>query len=361
MHDNTTRRRRVLVTGASGFVGCHLVAHLAACGDEVTSSEAEITDPEALEADFTGCRPDAVYHLAAQADVKASFTAAAATLRVNVEGTFNVLDAARRAGAGRVVVVSSADVYGTLDPDELPVGEAAPMRPVTPYGASKAAAEMVCVQAGAGRGLDVVRARAFNHLGPGQSGRFVAAALAARIARNERTGAETVPVGNLNARRDFTDVRDVVRAYRLLAEHGACGEAYNVCSGTSLGVRELADALIRQDHAEVQRLVRETMTSMGVSEDQLRALAQRLAEAGGLDPRVAQELSRAFGFEDDALEMEAEPADDPSDDEGAALDPKIMQQLEDLLADSDIQSDGPQSDPEAQDDDSDEPAKGPTT
>lgn len=208
------------------------------------ASEAEITDPEALEADFAGSRPDAVYHLAAQADVKASFDAAAATLRVNVEGTFNVLDAAHTAGAVRVVVVSSADVYGRLGPAELPVDETAPMLPVTPYGASKAAAEMVCVQAVSGRGLDVVRARAFNHLGPGQSDRFVAAALAARIARNERTGAEVVPVGNLQARRDFTDVRDVVRAYRLLAERGTRGEAYNVCSGTSLGVLELAEALI---------------------------------------------------------------------------------------------------------------------
>ena len=235
---------RALVTGASGFAGCHLIAHLAACGDEITTSEAEITDPEALAADFRGCRPEVVYHLAAQTDVKASFTAAASTLRVNVEGTFNVLDAARRAGADRVVVVSSADVYGRLEPAGLPVDETAPMLPVTPYGASKAAAEMVCVQAGAGRGLDVVRARAFNHLGPGQSDRFVAAALAARIAQNERTGAEVVPVGNLQARRDFTDVRDVVRAYRLLAERGACGEAYNVCSGTSLSVLELAEALI---------------------------------------------------------------------------------------------------------------------
>ena len=128
---------------------------------------------------------------------------------------------------------------------------------------------------------------------------------------------------------------------------------------------ELADALIRQDHAEVQRLVRETLTSMGVSEDQLRELAQRLAEAGGLDPRVAQELSRAFGFDGDMLEMEAEPADDPSDDDGAALDPKIMQQLEDLLANSDTQSetqpDTPEADAEGEDDDSEDAPKGPAT
>jgi len=276
---------RALVTGASGFVGCHLVAHLAACGDEVATSEAEITDPEALEADFEGCRPDAVFHLAAQADVKASFTAAAATLRVNVEGTFNVLDAARRAGAGRVVVVSSADVYGRLDPAELPVDETAPMRPVTPYGASKAAAEMVCVQAGAGRGLDVVRVRAFNHLGPGQSDRFVAAALAARIAQNERTGVDIVPVGNLQARRDFTDVRDVVRAYRLLAERGACGEAYNVCSGASLSVGELAEALVARA-ARPMRLVADDRLLRPVDVAEVRGDPSKLHAATGWRPEV---------------------------------------------------------------------------
>ena len=282
---------RALVTGASGFVGCHLVAHLAACGDEVTTSEAEITDREALEADFRGCRPDAVYHLAAQADVKASFTAAAATLRVNVEGTFNVLDAACRAGAGRVVMVSSADVYGRLEPAELPVDETAPMLPVTPYGASKAAAEMVCLQAGAGRGLDVVRARAFNHLGPGQSDRFVAAALAARIARNERTGAGVVPVGNLQARRDFTDVRDVVRAYRLLAEHGACGEAYNVCRGASLSVGELAEALVARA-ARPMRLVTDDERLRPVDVAEVRGEPSKLQAATGWRPEV--ELARTL-------------------------------------------------------------------
>ena len=279
---------RALVTGASGFVGRHLVAHLVASGDEVTTSEAEITEPEALEADFGEGNPDAVYHLAAQADVQASFSAAAATLRVNVEGTFNVLDAARRAGAGRVVVVSSADVYGRLEPAGLPVDETAPMRPVTPYGASKAAAEMVCIQAAAGRGLDLIRARAFNHLGPGQSDRFVAAALAARIAANERSGADVVPVGNLRARRDFTDVRDVVRAYRLLAEHGASGEAYNVCSGTALGVGELAEALIARARHPM-RLAANDELLRPVDVTEVRGDPSKLRAATGWRPEVRME------------------------------------------------------------------------
>ena len=276
---------RALVTGATGFVGRHLVAHLASAGDEVTISEAEITEPTALDADFDRCRPEAVYHLAAQADVGASFRNPAETLRINVEGTFNVLDAARRAGAARVVAVTSADVYGRVDPSRLPVDETAPMRPVTPYGASKAAAEMVCVQAGLGSGLGVIRARAFNHLGPGQSDRFVAAALAARIVANERSGADVVRVGNLEARRDFTDVRDVVRAYRLLALGGAPGEAYNVCRGTARGVRDLAERLVaRARHRMRLEADDDLMRPVDVAE--MSGDPSKLHDATGWQPTV---------------------------------------------------------------------------
>ena len=276
---------RVLVTGATGFVGRHLVAHLAAAGDEVSISEAALTEPAALEAAFGRCRPETVYHLAAQADIGASFRDPATTLRINVEGTFNVLDAAMRSGARRVVAVSSADVYGNVDAGRLPVDEAAPMRPVTPYGASKAAAEMVCVQAGLGRGLGVIRARAFNHLGPGQSDRFVAAALAARIVTNERSGAEVVRVGNLEARRDFTDVRDVVRAYRLLAATGQPGEAYNVCSGVARPVGELAERLVaRARHPMRLETDGDLLRPVEVSE--MRGDPSKLGEATGWLPEV---------------------------------------------------------------------------
>lgn len=279
---------RVLVTGATGFVGRHLVAHLASEGDEVSISEAEITEPESLEADFDRARPEVVYHLAAQADVGASFRDPAATLRTNVEGTFNVLDIAQRLGARRVVAVSSADVYGSVSEARLPVDEAAPLRPVTPYGASKAAAEMVCVQAGAGRGLDVVRARAFNHLGPGQSDRFVAAALAARIVANERTGADAVRVGNLEARRDFTDVRDVVRAYRLLAVHGEPGEPYNVCSGLSRRVGDLAERLVARARRPMRLEIDDDLLRP-VEVAEMRGDPSKLRRATGWSPEVPLE------------------------------------------------------------------------
>ena len=124
------------------------------------------------------------------------------------------------------------------------LSESLAMRPVSPYAASKASADHVALQAHLGFGQSVVRARPFNHLGPGQSNRFVAAALAERVARNELDDESHVRVGNLSPRRDFTDVRDVVRAYRLLVEHGADGEVYNVCSGQAIAVQSLADELI---------------------------------------------------------------------------------------------------------------------
>ena len=235
---------RALVTGASGFVGRHLVAHLRDLGDDAAPSAADVTDPEALGRELARRRPEVVYHLAAQSDVGRGWTDPVGTIRVNAEGTFNVLDAARAAGVGLVVAAGSADVYGPADEAELPLAEDAPLRPASPYAASKAAAEMMCLQARFGAGPDVVRVRAFNHLGPGQGVGFVASALASQIVGNEQSGETRVLVGNLEARRDFTDVRDAARAYRLLAAGGRAGEAYNLCSGTDRSVRELAEAMI---------------------------------------------------------------------------------------------------------------------
>ena len=237
------------MTGASGFVGGHLVAHLRECGDEVVPTDRSDGGPDLLDAEgfaalVAAVRPDVVYHLAGQADVGRSWSAPVETLRANVEGTYNVLAAARTANVDRVVTVTSADIYGLVAPDDLPLTESAPIRPVSPYAASKAAADVVALQAHLGFDQHVIRARSFNHLGPGQSDRFVGSALAARVARNERCGEEEVRVGNLEPRRDFTDVRDVVRAYRLLATLGRNGHAYNVCSGTSTSVRNLAEVLL---------------------------------------------------------------------------------------------------------------------
>jgi GDP-4-dehydro-6-deoxy-D-mannose reductase len=239
---------RALVTGAAGFVGRHLVSHLRACGDEVVGSDRpdgpDLLDGPAVAAMVRSAAPDAVYHLAGWSDVGASWREPVAAFRANADGTLNLLQACIAAEVPRVLSVSSADVYGKVTLRELPIGEEAPLRPVTPYAASKVAADFLGLQAFLGYGLDVLRVRAFNHLGPGQTSRFVASAIAERVAYNELDGTEVVPVGNLSPRRDFTDVRDVVRAYRLLVEHGEPGEAYNVCSGTDIAISELAERIL---------------------------------------------------------------------------------------------------------------------
>lgn len=240
---------RALVIGASGFVGRHLVAHLREVGDEVvaidrSSGGPDICDPYGITAHIGASRADVVYHLAGQSDVGRSWTDVIGTYRANVEGLVNVLAAARAAEVGRVIAVLSADVYGRVTDAELPLTETAPFRPISPYAASKAAADLVCVQAFLGYGLHVVRARPFTHIGPGQGPGFVASAIASRVAAAERDALDDISVGTLSTRRDFTDVRDVVRAYRLLAQHGAPGEAYNICSGTDVPVQLVADTLI---------------------------------------------------------------------------------------------------------------------
>ena len=285
---------KALITGATGFVGRHLTEHLEAGGDEVVGTDLrssataiglDVTDGLAVDGVLASVRPEVVYHLAGWSDVGSSWRNPLSAFRANAEGTLNVLEAAHAHDVARVLVVSSADVYGIVDEADLPITEATPLRPVSPYAASKVAADFLAVQAHLGRGLDTVRVRAFNHLGPGQGEGFVASALAARIAANERTGSDEVPVGNLTARRDFTDVRDVVRAYRLLAEHGTAGEAYNVCSGVAVAVQDLADLLLTQA-AGPMRLVVDADRHRPVDVPVLLGDSSRLTEATGWRPTI---------------------------------------------------------------------------
>ncbi|MEY2432686.1 MAG: GDP-4-dehydro-6-deoxy-D-mannose reductase [Acidimicrobiaceae bacterium] len=281
---------RALITGVSGFVGRHLLEHLQAMGDDVEGCDradgsVDIGDLESVRTVVNRVRPDVVYHLAGWSDVGGSWAAPVEVFRANAEGTLNVLIACTEAGVDRVVAVSSADVYGIVREDELPINETAALRPVTPYAASKVAADYLSLQAWLGHKLPVMRARAFNHLGPGQLPRFVAPALAERIARNELDGGTVVPVGNLSARRDFTDVRDVVRAYRLLAERGQPGEAYNVCSGRAVSVQQLAeDLLVMARHP--MHLKPDPALERPVDVPVLLGDNTRLQQATGWEPRI---------------------------------------------------------------------------
>jgi GDP-4-dehydro-6-deoxy-D-mannose reductase len=283
------RAVRAFVTGGKGFVGAWLADHLRRSGDEVVvvDREVDVTDPEAIGPVLLDARPDAVYHLAAFAHVGQSWDDRAEVTRVNVVGTAAVLDACRRCPSPPgVLLVSSAEVYGVVPADRQPIGEGEPLAPVTPYAASKAAAEQLAVQAHLGDGLPVVRVRPFNHIGPGQSPSFVVPALAARIVAAERSGASAITVGNLAARRDMTDVRDVVRAYRLLVTDGRPGEVYNVCSGRAVAIQEVADRLLALAGTDLQLQVDPALVRP-TDVPEVRGDRTRITEATGWVPELA--------------------------------------------------------------------------
>jgi GDP-4-dehydro-6-deoxy-D-mannose reductase len=240
----------VLVTGAGGFVGAHVVrallerdarVHATLLAEPPPSASlaswhrADLTDPQALRVAVAASAPDFVVHLAGQSSAGLSFELPVETFRVNAVGTWNLLEAVKAAApSARVLAVGSADVYGP-QPEGTHVREDAQLRPVSPYALSKAAADVFAEMA-ARDGLDVVRTRSFAHAGAGQAPRFVLPSWARQIAAIER--GETAPVirvGNLTVTRDLTDVRDVARAYLVLLERGVRGTAYNVCRGS--GVR----------------------------------------------------------------------------------------------------------------------------
>ena len=256
---------RVLVTGVGGFVGPHLGRALVAAGHEVHGSilpgeaghpslqglemvrhEADVTDRAALERLLGAVRPAAVVHLAAVSFVPSAAADPRRAYQVNVEGTVTLLAVMRATVPdGRLLFVGSSDAYGAVRPAELPVDEDVPLRPLSVYGATKAAAEIAVAQWGRSDGLDVVMARPFNHTGPGQSADFVCPALARQIVAIE-TGAQepVLRVGNVDPVRDIGDVRDVARAYVALLERGSRGTVYNVCSGEGVSIAEVI-ALLR--------------------------------------------------------------------------------------------------------------------
>jgi GDP-4-dehydro-6-deoxy-D-mannose reductase len=245
---------RALVTGASGFAGSHLVDHLTASGDDVvTVSRAEgvdLSDAAAARAAVASAGPGVVYHLAAQAHVGRSWEDPSGTLHDNLALAANLFEAVRlEAPAATLVAVSSGEVYGP--PARLPVDEAAELRPQNPYAVSKASTDLLARFYADAHGLRVIRPRAFNHAGPRQDPMYAIASFTRQIAM----GARRIVTGNPNTARDYTDVRDVVRAYRLLAEHGESGEAYNVCSGRAVTAAELVARIAEIAGVEVEHVV----------------------------------------------------------------------------------------------------------
>lgn len=282
----------VALTGAAGFVGRHLLAEL---GEQGGPLDVDVTNTEAVGAAIRRARPDALVHLAARSSVAESWVSPDKTWRVNVIGTVNVLRGtkAERPDA-RVLAVSSGEVYGRA---EVPTPEDAQLAPLSPYAASKAAAEIACAQAARADGLDVVIARPFQHIGPGQNERFAVGSWVHQIARLERQGGGTLEVGDLTIERDLTDVRDVCRAYRLLIDTGVPSGVYNVASGIKVSLAQVVQGLIRL--AECSISIEETPGAVRpVDVPVLCGDASKLRDVTGWRPEIPLERSLADALEE---------------------------------------------------------------
>ena len=262
---------RIFITGATGFAGSHLVENLVSAGHEIfslvhpeTSHQpllqhdrvnlipGNLLDQASLETAVAQAKPDRVYHLAGQAYPAVSWQKPGLTLAVNSVGTANLLQAVVKYGRPRTLIVTSAEIYGEIKPEMLPITEETKPAPNHPYGISKWAAGLLVPLYWQRYGLPVVEARPFNHIGPRQSLGFVVPDFASQLA-GMRVGQRLnqMKVGNLDAMRDFTDVRDVVRAYELLAEQGESGEAYLICSGKPVKIEAILQKLIQLVNVEI--------------------------------------------------------------------------------------------------------------
>jgi GDP-4-dehydro-6-deoxy-D-mannose reductase len=287
---------RALISGAGGFAGGHLAAHCRASGDEVAevsrSTGTDLLDAAAARSAVADARPDVVYHQAARAHVGESWEDPGRFLAENLAMALNVLEAVRaEAPEARVVAVASGELYGA--PEALPVAEDAPLRPQNPYAVSKASADLLAGFYADAHRLRVIRPRAFNHAGPGQEPIYAIASFSRQAAEAAERGEDPIVfrTGNPDTRRDYTDVRDVVRAYRLLAERAEPG-IYNVCSGRSTSAREILELLARAagaglDHRIDPALVRahEVM--------EVRGDPARLKAVTGWEPEIPLERTLA--------------------------------------------------------------------
>jgi GDP-4-dehydro-6-deoxy-D-mannose reductase len=327
---------RVLVTGASGFVGGYLCEHLISQGDLVVGISVSGRWPAHLahlnrsvriepcnlietdEADLTQLlkrkQPEVIYHLAAQSNPHGSLKDPRGTWALNLGGTLNLLEAIKAAAlqpSPRVILVSSGVAYGNPSAEYLPVREDCPVRPNNPYAASKAAADLLGIQHVLAFAADVVIVRPFNHAGPRQSPTYVLAALARQVAEVEVGRKLCVEVGNLDVVRDFTDVRDVVRAYRLLAHNGKSGEIYNLGTGQGTRLSDALTYLISLSRQSVQVRV-DPSRVRPVDQPMLVADVTKLRTATGWAPKFTIEQTLADMLQCNRQELVNAQVDYPS-------------------------------------------------
>jgi GDP-4-dehydro-6-deoxy-D-mannose reductase len=308
---------RIFLTGATGFAGSHLVERLLADGHQLfalvhvaTSHQqlpvhplvqeipGDLLNLPSLKRAVATSRPDVIFHLAGQASPAVSWQDPAFTLAVNAGGTANLLEAAVALGHPRVVIVSSAEIYGRIGADMLPLTENSVPHPLHPYGISKVAAGQLTAVYWQRYQLPVVEARPFNHIGPRQTPGFVVPDFASQLA-SIRLGQKNaiMSVGNLDAQRDFTDVRDVAAAYIDLAENGRPGESYLICSGRAVSIRDLLFTLI--DLAQLEVEVRQDPARMRPSDTPcLYGSYAKIEEHCGWRPKIALRQSLADALDD---------------------------------------------------------------
>jgi GDP-4-dehydro-6-deoxy-D-mannose reductase len=267
--------RRVLVTGVTGFAGSHLVDYMLERGDceifgiqrwrsrteniehfvdRISILQCDLRDASSTRDTLETVRPDWIFHLAAQSFVPTSWSAPTESLTTNVLGQLNLFEAVRRLGMScRIQLACSSEEYGMVFPDEIPIRETNPLRPLSPYAVSKVAQDVLGYQYWMSWKVDSVRTRGFNHEGPRRGPVFVASDFAKQIADIEKGRKPAVlSVGNLEARRDFTDVRDMVRAYWLALEKCEPGEVYNICTGRAWTIREVLDLLLSMTKTKIE-------------------------------------------------------------------------------------------------------------
>lgn len=281
--------KKILLVGGTGFVGSHFASLF---GDQfditAVGRDVDVCNPDGMSVLIRKVQPDAVVHLAAITTLKESFADPSLTYATNFMGTLNLLSALRENHfQGRMLNVSSSEVYGLLNESDLPVTESLPIHPLSPYAVAKIASEALCYQWSQVEQFEIVSARPFNHIGPGQSDRFAIADFGKQIAAIKLGLADPVlHVGDIDTTRDFTDVRDIVSAYSLLLKSGKNGETYNVCSGVESSVRSLILRMCELVNIEVE--LRTDPARMRLSDQRrVRGSHHKLSTDTGWEPLIA--------------------------------------------------------------------------
>ncbi|HZF06882.1 MAG TPA: GDP-mannose 4,6-dehydratase [Patescibacteria group bacterium] len=302
---------RILITGITGFVGSHLTEwalsrgadvigalrwrsnteHIEHLRDRLTLIQSELREQSSARDLVERARPDYIVHLAAQSFVGASWQTPAETLMTNAIGQMNLFEAIRQLGsAARFLVIGSSEEYGLVEPDELPIRETNPLRPLSPYAVSKVTQDLMGFQYFKSYGLDIVRARAFHHTGPRRSDNFSTSTFARQIVEIEAGLREPVVVaGDLKPVRDFSDVRDIVRGYWDLLEHGTAGEVYNLCSGVDWTIERMLTFLISQSSVPGIEIRTDAARLRPSDVPVLRGSYEKIERAVGWRPRIPLE------------------------------------------------------------------------